>query len=184
MKIGRRILISLAVGLVWLVLYSIILWKIPFYVHINNLVLPEGSESITVKVAITDYASVPHVVAQKVFVVDLKEEEIAKYIEEKNGIDLKNRETYRFGAFSYLTWGEDPYAFGCIMDTDACAGKIPDEDWEKSYTVFYTSVHNDKVIEAVFYMAIYSGIAVIILSMVILAIFERRKGAEVLEWKQ
>lgn len=169
MKIGRRILICLAIGLVWLLLYSVILWKIPFYIYINRLVLPAGSEPIKTRVCITDEGTWFHVIAEKVFISNWEEKEVIEYIEEINKLKTGVAQNYRAGIFK----GMD-HQFEYIIDGEEIWRDSLEEQYHY-YMIIYTSLYDDAVIETVFYVAIYSEIAVIILSMIILVFLGERK---------
>ena len=72
------------VGIIWLVLYYSILIKVPFYVYMNQLHLPEECTNLETNVIITDLAYGWHIEAERLFYSSQGEETIERYIDENN----------------------------------------------------------------------------------------------------
>lgn len=77
------------VGILWLVLYFCFLIKMPFYVYMNHIHLPEDCTSLETNVIITDVDYGWHIEAERLIYSSLGEEAIEDYINENNKFSKK-----------------------------------------------------------------------------------------------
>lgn len=91
------------VGIIWLVLYYSILIKVPFYVYMNHLHLPEECTGLETNVIITDLVFGWHIEAERLIYSKQGEKAIEHYIYENNrflnGIEVRN--FYESNAYEY-----------------------------------------------------------------------------------
>lgn len=92
-KKAKAIIWMIVVGLIWLVLYNSILIKVPFYIYMNLIQLPEECTSLETNVIITDIYGW-HVEAERLIYSKQGEQAIEHYIYENNrfaqGIGVRN----------------------------------------------------------------------------------------------
>lgn len=72
------------VGVIWLVLYFCFLMKIPVYVYMNHINLPEDCTSLETNVVITDLAYGWHIEAERLIYSRQGEEAIENYVNGHN----------------------------------------------------------------------------------------------------
>ena len=85
----RRIACMTVVGILWPVLYFCVLIKVPFYVYMNHIHLPEDCTSLETNVDITDVDYGWHIAAERLIYSSQGEEAIEKYINEHNKFSKK-----------------------------------------------------------------------------------------------
>ena len=92
-------------SIIWLILYNSFLIKLPFYLYMNNITLPEGCEQLETKVTITD-VEIWHIIAERLVYSEKREEEIASYIH-KHNIFSKKIEVYDLYEANGRDYNED-----------------------------------------------------------------------------
>lgn len=90
----KAFICMIVVGIIWLVLYFCLLIKVPFYVYMNHLHLPEECTGLETNVIITDLVFGWHVEAERLIYSKQGEKAIEHYIYENNrflnGIEVRN----------------------------------------------------------------------------------------------
>ncbi|MDE6568922.1 MAG: hypothetical protein K2K70_14525 [Lachnospiraceae bacterium] len=74
----------IVVEILWLVLYFYILIKLPFYVYMNHIHLPEDCTSLETNVIVTDLVYGFHIEAERLIYSSQGAEAIESYIDENN----------------------------------------------------------------------------------------------------
>lgn len=93
----------IVVEILWLVLYFCILIKLPFYVYMNHIHLPEDCTSLETNVIVTDLAIGWHIEAERLIYSSQGEEAIEDFINENNKISkrIEVRNFYESNAYDY-----------------------------------------------------------------------------------
>lgn len=166
----KSVCIGLIMGVLWFAIYWLLLWKIPFYAHINKLKLPGESESVITKVCIIDEGTWLHVVAEKVFISNLQEDFVLNYIARENDIQINCGKEYIASTYISNLQGEHP---DYIIRADGRWYRELDEE-ERYFMVLYSSLYNDKVLRVVAYMSVVTTVFVIVItSLLILRKYNR-----------
>lgn len=119
-----------AVGVIWLILYFCVLIKLPFYIYMNQINLPEDCTSLETKVIITDVDYGWHIEAERLIYSSQGEEAIEDYINENN----KFSKSIRVGNFYGL------YEMECGNPIPAEKYPYKERDAENYISLRYMSV--------------------------------------------
>ena len=157
----KSVCIGLIFGVLWFAIYWLLLWKIPFYLHLNSIQLPSDSEVIVTKVGMTDEGAWWHVVAQNVFVSSLKIDEVKQYMATENGIESG-------GEYALFEFYNPEIPYGRIIHSWNYDKELPEIEGKTYYTFFYRSLRNNHIINAVYVFGFISTIIVCVICTVVL----------------
>lgn len=95
-------ILVIIVGIAWIAVYFGFLIKLPFYLYINNIKLPEDCSHLETNVIITDLPTW-QIVADRLVYTTIGEEEIREYI------DKGNRNSEKIEVADFFEWNNREY---------------------------------------------------------------------------
>lgn len=130
MKKRNLILIISILALVWLVGYYTIIIKIPYYLYINCIQLPEDTVNIQTKVGISDIEGW-HIIADRLIYSVYSEDELEQYIDKNN-----DTSAYVINYFEHIP-GEGDYLY-IISDEHP---EVTEAEQPHYFLLHYSSPH-------------------------------------------